>query len=396
MKGNIGRTLARMLRVFIALPMCLAMGVLTADRVTAVKDPGLQSFLVGTDIIYKGSLVTIDATGYALAGQDASGHKLGGVAVENVDNSAGSPGAASVRLWTEGVFLFAATSITQAMVGKMMYVVDDQTFDDDSTNKVPAGILVEYVSATSGWIDVGPAVGYAASDEVKAITLNGVNYSTISAAMAAAAAGDIIFLGPGTYTEDVTWSDASGVTLLAKYPGTVTVEAVTAFAISINPAAASGTWSATIQGLTISHGDGLVGLLVNNTSVGKRINVYINDCDIESETVTDAAIDVNRGGTSAHAIRMYIKGRNNTIEGLVDFITESTDDRLRFFGMRLIGGVTVTGNIVMEVAYMCTGIKTSGESYGTGNVSGHFACWNETDANPNVYTVVADDDETSH
>jgi hypothetical protein len=136
--------------------------------------------------------------------------------------------------------------------------------------------------------------------------------------------------------------------------------------------------------------------LVNNTTVAKRINIYINDCDIESETATDAAIDVDRSGAASDAIRIYIKGRNNTIEGLVDFIAESTDDRLRFFGMRLIGGVKVTGSVVMEVAYCCCGIKTSGESYGTGNVSGHFACWNETDANPNVYTVLADDDETSH
>jgi hypothetical protein len=50
----------------------------------------------------------------------------------------------------------------------------------------------------------------------------------------------------------------------------------------------------------------------------------------------------------------------------------------------------------MEVTFVNCGIKTSGETYGTGNVSNHFGCYNETDANPNVHTVVADDDETSH
>ncbi len=397
MKGNIGRTLARMLRVFIALPMCLAMGVLTADRVTAVKDPGLKSFPMGDDIIYKGSFVTLNTSGYAVAGQDSAGYRFAGVAVEQGNNAGGSDGDVWVRLYTEGVFLMAATSITQAMVGKMMYLVDDQTFDDISvTNYIPVGILVEYVSSTSGWVDIGPALGRASSDELKSITLNGANYATISLAMAAAAAGDVIFLGPGTYTEDVTWSDANNVTLQAKHPGTVTIEAVTAFVVSINPAAASGTWSATLRGLTLSHGDGLVGLLVNNASVGKRINVYLDDVDIESETATDAAIDVNRGGTSAHAIRLYATGHGNTIEGLVDYITESTDDRVRFWGYRLVGGITVTGAVVMEIAFVCCGIKTSGETFGTGNVSNHLACYYETDANPNVHTVCADDDETSN
>jgi hypothetical protein len=228
------------------------------------------------------------------------------------------------------------------------------------------------------------------------IKLNGKGYATITAAMAAATADDVIVVGPGTYSEDVTWSDASGVVLAALIPGTVTIEAVTAFAISINPAAASGTWSATIQGINLSHGDGLVGLLINNTTVGKRINVFLNDVDIESETSTDAAIDVNRGGTSSDAIRLYAKGHGNTIEGLVDYITESTDDRVRFWGYRLIGGITVTGAIVMEIAFVCCGIKTSGETFGTGNVSNHLACYYETDANPNVHTVCADDDETSN
>jgi hypothetical protein len=221
-------------------------------------------------------------------------------------------------------------------------------------------------------------------------------YTITKAMTEVTAAKPIILLAPGTYSEDVTWADVNGVKLIAEIPGTVTIEAVTAFAIKIDPAVSTGTWSATIQGITISHGDGLKGLWVNNTNVGKRINLYLNDIDIESETATDAAIDVDRAGTSSHAIRLYANGHGNTIEGLVDYITESTDDRVRFWGYRLIGGITITGSIVMEVTFVNCGIKTSGESYGTGNVSNHFGCYNETDANPNVHTVVSDDDETSH
>lgn len=375
------------LAILMGLPMAI-----TADANVDRKDAGLQAIPVeATTQIYKGALVCLNASGYLVDGADTAGLRFAGVAYENVLGT--TQGAKSCRVYPIGRFLLTATSITQAMVGTRMYLVDNGTVDESSTNGICVGTLVQYVSATSGWVDIGQRESRESS---KAITLNGINYGSITLAMAAAAANDVIILGPGTYTEDVTWSNASNVTLQALLPGTVTIEAVTAFAVSVNPAAASSTWSFTIRGLTLSHGTGLVGLLINNTNVTKRINAYLDDVDIESETATDAAIDVNRGGTSSHAIRLYIKGHGNTIEGLVDYITESTDDRVRFYGMRLIGGVTITGSVVMEVTYECTGIKTSGESYGTGNVSGHFGCWNETDANPNVYTVLADDDETSH
>jgi len=41
------------------------------------------------------------------------------------------------------------------MLGEMMYVVDDQTVDDAvGTNAIKAGTLVDYESATSGWIQL--------------------------------------------------------------------------------------------------------------------------------------------------------------------------------------------------------------------------------------------------
>ena len=157
----ITRNLLRMLRVFLMGPFVLAMGaVLSADRVTPAKDPGVKQHPMGDDIIYKGSLVTLNTSGYAVAGQDAAGYIFAGVAAEQGDNDGGSNGDVDVRCFTEGLFKFDASSITQAMVGQMMYIVDDHTFDEDGgTYQIPVGILVEYVSTTSGWIDIGPAVG---------------------------------------------------------------------------------------------------------------------------------------------------------------------------------------------------------------------------------------------
>jgi hypothetical protein len=69
---------------------------------------------------------------------------------------------------------------------------------------------------------------------------------------------------------------------------------------------------------------------------------------------------------------------------------------VRFWGYRLVGGITITGAIVMEATFVNCGIKTSGETFGSGNVSNHLACYYETDANPNVHSACADDVETSN
>ena len=239
--------------------------------------------------------------------------------------------------------------------------------------------------------DVGDYMAVKGTDSLD-VTMAGIKYATIQEAMTAAVANSIILVGPGTYQEGVTWSDYSGVQLVAQVPGTVTLEATTANAASIDPAAASGTWSATIQGCKLSHGDGLVGLQVDNSTVGKRINLYLNDVDIESETSTDHAIDVKRSGAATDAIRIYANGHNTTIEGLVHVIFECADDRVRFNGYRLVGGITQTGAIAnAEVTLINCGILASGRTFDAAVTHNLIGCWAETDANPNVYTAIADE-----
>ena len=137
------------------------MTVLAASIEVPRKEAGLKSYPCGVDILYKGGFVAVDETGYAMAFPaiaSAAGLCFVGVAAEKVDNSGGSDGDDYVKVHTRGLFKMAATSITQVMVGEMMYLVDDQTFDDvPGTYGIPVGILVEYVSATEGWIDIGPA-----------------------------------------------------------------------------------------------------------------------------------------------------------------------------------------------------------------------------------------------
>jgi predicted RecA/RadA family phage recombinase len=140
------------------LTMLVVLGVptmaLSADAQIPRKEGGLQSFPVEASTqIYKGALVCLNVSGYLVAAADTEGLRFVGVAYENILGT--TQGAVSCRAYTKGVFKLPATSITQAMVGRQMFVVDDATVDESSTHKLCVGVLVEYSSTTSGWVDIG-------------------------------------------------------------------------------------------------------------------------------------------------------------------------------------------------------------------------------------------------
>lgn len=104
--------------------------------------------------IYKGALVALDANGFAVNAADTAGLQVVGVAAEKVDNAGGANGDKKIVIEAEREYLFAASSITQAMVGDVMYVVDNDTVDDAAgpTNDVAVGRLTEFISTTQGWV----------------------------------------------------------------------------------------------------------------------------------------------------------------------------------------------------------------------------------------------------
>jgi len=133
------------------------MAGLTRDRATSYREGVELEYPVAAGAkVFAGSLVCVNADGFAVPAADTSGYVFVGVALEQVDNSAGANGAKILRVRREGVFEFDAASITQAMVGDPMYAVDDHTFDDAAgpTNDIKVGLLVKFASATKGWIDI--------------------------------------------------------------------------------------------------------------------------------------------------------------------------------------------------------------------------------------------------
>lgn len=107
--------------------------------------------------IYAGGFVCVNGSdGYAIPGVDASGNVCMGIAESEADNTNGGNGDIVVRVRRTGVFRMAATSIAITSVGTVMYCqASADTFDETSGgNAVKCGILVGYISATEGWIDI--------------------------------------------------------------------------------------------------------------------------------------------------------------------------------------------------------------------------------------------------
>lgn len=134
------------------------MAALTQDRITDKRFPGVMAYPVAaTTKIYAGAIVCVNSTGVAVPAADTAGNKVVGIATRTVDNSAGAAGAMWVEVNCPTIARLNATSITQAMVGTVMHVVDDNTVDDAvGTNTIKAGVLVEFISTTEGWIYINP------------------------------------------------------------------------------------------------------------------------------------------------------------------------------------------------------------------------------------------------
>ena len=132
------------------------MTALTGNRGTDSRDGLSYKFPVAASTkIYAGSLVAINSDGYAVPAAALAGNKgCPGVAIEYVDNSAGAASAKWVTV-KKGVYQFASAGAAQSNVGETAYASDDQTVVIvDAGNLPPCGKVVEYVSATSVWVEV--------------------------------------------------------------------------------------------------------------------------------------------------------------------------------------------------------------------------------------------------
>lgn len=151
---------------------------LSADRATAYRD-GLEQELpvAATTKIYAGSLVAINAAGYAVPAAASAGLAVVGLAMAQADNSSGDAGDVKVIVRRVCVARLKGSSLTQAMVGETVYVVDDETVgarpagtavNDESLVADAGGSLTVFAGllangqVTPGSVSIAATVGAAA------------------------------------------------------------------------------------------------------------------------------------------------------------------------------------------------------------------------------------------
>lgn len=117
----------------------------TEPRFTPTLEKGFRPHPIkGSTKILQGTLCVLDA-GFAKGGAAATGLFCIGKAVATYDNTDGTDGLDAngepmIGLFEFGEFIWAnGDSITQADVGKVAYVFDNQTCKKDSTSMSPAG-----------------------------------------------------------------------------------------------------------------------------------------------------------------------------------------------------------------------------------------------------------------
>ena len=142
------------------------MAALQAERDTTRKGSEqagvipLLSFKVSTGVtIYKGALVAINASGFAVPGTISTTLIAVGVAEQTVVAGAAASGTYSVnvRRGTFPFFNLGGDALTQADVGKTCFITDDQTVSKTSaTNtKSNAGVFWGFDEFGNPLVEVG-------------------------------------------------------------------------------------------------------------------------------------------------------------------------------------------------------------------------------------------------
>ena len=138
------------------------MAALTSSYETKRKDGQLVRYpLAAGAHVFKGALVSVlTASGLLVPGADVAGAVFVGVAYEEGNNIAGyvppfggipgtgAAGAVSIRVEKDGLYQFHKTGAVQADVGKVAFILDDNTVSTAATtNSVHCGVVGALIDA---------------------------------------------------------------------------------------------------------------------------------------------------------------------------------------------------------------------------------------------------------
>lgn len=107
--------------------------------------------VIASDIIYEGSAVGDNASGYARP--LVAGDKFKGFAESKADNSSGAAGDVLVRCRAKGRVSLAISGLVVGDLGKRVYASDDNVFTLTATNNSEVGFVYRFVSSGVGIVE---------------------------------------------------------------------------------------------------------------------------------------------------------------------------------------------------------------------------------------------------
>ncbi len=133
------------------------MVTLTQDRYTDYREGDTFAHGVAAgQTIYAGSLVVLNAAGYAESATDSANKVTVGIAQNQVNNTGGVNDAITVTV-RRGVFkldnVTGANIVERTDIGDNCYIVDDQTVDTLATGSSVAGKIVQ-VDSDGVWVQI--------------------------------------------------------------------------------------------------------------------------------------------------------------------------------------------------------------------------------------------------
>jgi hypothetical protein len=130
----------------------------TANQLIKMQEGEKRSYPVEESVhIYQGTLVFLNAAGYACDVTATGVNAFIGIAVGEVDNSSGGDGDKEVEVLTEGDFELTLTGGAQAEVGSPVYADDNYALVVAlGATSVRVGRIVRHVSSTKAIVAIKP------------------------------------------------------------------------------------------------------------------------------------------------------------------------------------------------------------------------------------------------
>lgn len=270
-------------------------------------------------------------------------------------------------------------SATVTIVAKAQTTGIHWVVDDDTAACAYTGTVNNPASATANEHD--PNTADNSDSDSTTIT---ANYTTIGAAIAAASAGNTIFVCPGTYNENpnvnkaltITGAGAASTTINGTAPGNVvTISSsnvtIQGFTITAPGSTANryGIALATSAINTITIANNVIQNLVTTATYSIGISIHALNTNV---TVTNNQITNINSGALAYGILVHgaVGGANNiTIQGnQVSAIQGQTQAGIGISVNDSAGNVIVDGNTVSNLTSPAAGVRVVG--IGTGGTAG--------------------------